>query len=246
MKSRLQRRALRAGVLAGFAVSWGGSVVTAQEPYGLSGVVLEEGTDRPLSGATVVLVGSDLASETGSEGEFLLAELARGTVTLRVSLEGYASLVEPLFLSEGTETFVQLHLLPLAVAVQEIIATVPGSTPSVAAAPLRSQADDPRTAADLLQGRMAGVNLNRNQGSAGGGARVQTRGVNSISLANEPLFYLNGVRVSGRMGDMHVLETIPASWVTQIRVLRGPSAQYPDAFNGVVLIETDPGRGSSP
>jgi outer membrane cobalamin receptor len=87
-----------------------------------------------------------------------------------------------------------------------------------------------------------GLDLNRNQGSAAGGARVQVRGANSMSLTNEPMFYVNGIRISARAGDMHSLEMIPASWVKQVRVLRGPSAQYPDAFNGVVLIETDPGR----
>ena len=219
--------------------------LAAQERSALSGMVLEEGTDRPLAGATVTLVGGDRTTETGADGEFVLPDVPMGDLTLRVTLDGYASLMEPLAPFDQGEVFVQLRLFPLAVVVQEIIATAPSSSRRTASsAPLSLANDDSRTAADLLQGRIAGLNLNRNEGSAGGGARVQTRGVNSLSLTSEPVFYVNGVRVSGRLGDMHVLETIPASWVTRIRVLRGPSAQYPDAFNGAVLIETDPGTAA--
>jgi hypothetical protein len=247
---RLASRAVvrtRLLVLVGVFMSSGGAAhLTAQEHSALSGVVLEEGTDRPLHGATVAVVGSGQTRETGTEGEFLFLEVPVGDLTLRVSLDGYASLVEPIPLVEGS-AFLQLRLLPLAVAVEEIIATVPGSSAQTAsgARPASRATNDPRTAADLLQGRVAGLSLNRNEGSAGGGARVQTRGINSMSLTNEPVFYVNGIRVSGRVGDMHVLETIPASWVTLIRVLRGPSAQYPDAFNGAVLIETDAGGAAA-
>ena len=51
-----------------------------------------------------------------------------------------------------------------------------------------------------------------------------------------------GASVLGSTGYdvLHTLETIPASQVRQIRILRGPAAaaQYSESANGVILIET--------
>ncbi len=61
-------------------------------------------------------------------------------------------------------------------------------------------------------------------------------------LNNDPVIYVDGVRVSDRLGDaqVHVLELIPAEDVERIRILRGPAAAaaYADAANGIILVET--------
>ncbi len=90
-------------------------------------------------------------------------------------------------------------------------------------------------------------------GTAGGGASVQLRGVNSLSLSNEAVIFVDGIRISPRMGsfgerssvELHALEMIPAANVARIRILRGPAAtaRYPDTSNGVILVETVSGQG---
>jgi hypothetical protein len=134
-------------LLAGTAAISGGTrPALAQDNASLNGVVLEQGTDRPLAGAIVAVIEGDLSVKTSPDGGFAFASLTVGDATLRVTLDGYASLVEPFgALPEGT-TFVQLRLLPLAVAVEEIIASVPGFARNSAPGTLvRGTGDDPRT-----------------------------------------------------------------------------------------------------
>src|SRR5438093_950655 len=50
--------------------------------------------------------------------------------------------------------------------------------------------------ADLLNARAAGVTVMPSSGTTGGGARVRIRGSNSVSLSNEPVFFIHGIRVN--------------------------------------------------
>ena len=45
---------------------------------------------------------------------------------------------------------------------------------------------------NLISGRAAGVQVLKSSGTTGTGTRIRIRGSNSISLSNEPLYYLDG------------------------------------------------------
>ena len=66
-------------------------------------------------------------------------------------------------------------------------------------------------------------------------------------LNNDPVIYVDGIRVSDRTGaaQVHILELIPAEDVERIRILRGPAAAaaYTDANSGIILVETRRGGG---
>jgi hypothetical protein len=222
--------------LAGMSVPAGG-----QARPGLSGVVLDALSERPLAGVVLTLSELHLVSQTDDDGTFAFPELRGGEYTLRVGLDRYASSVEQVSIAENEAIFMQVALAPVAVALAELLAVVDGPSQGI-----RPESGDPRTAADLLQSSVPGLNLRRNMGSASGGARVQLRGVNSLALSNEPTLYLDGIRISSRAGEVHTLETIPASSVKRIRIIRGPSAQYPEASNGAILIETSQSGAGSP
>ena len=49
--------------------------------------------------------------------------------------------------------------------------------------------------ADLISGRAAGVQVLKSAGTTGSGTRIRIRGSNSISLSNEPLYYIDGIRM---------------------------------------------------
>ncbi len=228
--------------------------VDGQASASLVGIVLREGSDQPLPGATLMILETQRSVVTDDNGEFSFPELTPGEVMLRAGLDGYASVVESLQIASNEVGFVQLRLLPLFAALDEIfvIAEQSSGRAGYQEASVQNDDGDLGTAADLLEGKVLGLNLGRNTGVAGGGARVQLRGPNSLSLSNEPVIYVDGIRVSSRIGSLdsrnsaglHALEMIPASIIARIRVLRGPAAgaQYPDASNGVILIETRRGR----
>jgi len=61
----------------------------------------------------------------------------------------------------------------------------------------KSQAPD---LGSLLNSRVPGVSLVPSTGRLGAGPNIDIRGVSSLSLDNNPLIYIDGVRVSNRVG----------------------------------------------
>ncbi len=232
--------------------------VEAQANASLMGIVLQEGSDRPLPGARLMILETQRSVVTDGDGKFSFPELTPGDFVLRAGLDGYASVVESLEIAPSEVGFVQLRLPPLFAALDEILVMAERNFGGAGHHETSVQNDEGGigTAADLLEGKVPGLDLRRNSGLAGGGARLQLRGPSSLFLSNEPAIYVNGIRISSRTGSLdsrnsaglHPLEMIPASAVKRIRVLRGPSAgaQYPDATNGVILIETRQGQSGDP
>jgi outer membrane receptor for ferrienterochelin and colicin len=153
---------------------------------------------------------------------------------------------------------VNLRLLPpLAVA-----ALVAGVSIGVAA-DVRAQASQAKpaceelrgaTVADVLQGKLPGVNVTVLGGAASGGGSIRVRGTNTIQ-SNNPLIYVDNVRVSPYLSTgpraMHsvpLFDFVDVMQIDRIEVLRGPAAtiQYGDgAAAGVILIYTKRGRDRS-
>jgi TonB-linked SusC/RagA family outer membrane protein len=110
--------------------------------------------------------------------------------------------------------------------------------------------------ADILQGRVAGVHLQTPAGGVGTSQKIRIRGANSLSLTNEPLLYLDGVRVSNSKGgftlggqDYSRVNDLNPEEIENISILKGPAAAAlygSAASNGVILITTKRGRAGRP
>jgi TonB-linked SusC/RagA family outer membrane protein len=109
------------------------------------------------------------------------------------------------------------------------------------------------SATDILQSRVAGVSVQSASGSSGTGQTIRIRGMASISLSNEPLVFIDGVRadarndntlgVGGQTGSR--LNDIPPEDIESIEVVKGPAAATlygADASAGVIQIITKRGR----
>src|SRR5439155_947462 len=117
-----------------------------------------------------------------------------------------------------------------------------------------------------LQGKVAGANIQRNDGAPGGGAQVRLRGVSSINGQAEPLFVLDGMIVSNvavpsgisvvtksRAGSnpspnqdslVNRIADLNAEEIESIEVLKGAAAAAiygSKASNGVVIIIANTG-----
>ncbi|MEL6945816.1 MAG: TonB-dependent receptor plug domain-containing protein, partial [Bacteroidota bacterium] len=104
----------------------------------------------------------------------------------------------------------------------------------------------------LLQGRVAGVNIVNNSGQPGGQATVKVRGNNSIRSGADPLYVVDGVPLDGRTAkasfgafgnieNSNPLNFLNPSDIASIEVLKDASsaAIYGSrASNGVILITT--------
>jgi hypothetical protein len=207
---------LGAGLLA---LSLASVPTAAQQPAVLQGVVVDEAAWTPVASATLTLVGKGIETQSRSNGTFAFAEAPLGTVSVRVDAPGYTSLVQEVEVRDGRVAFVQFVLPSVAAVLDEVL--VLGrrgrSAPAIS---------EPKTAADLLAGKIPGVTSNPGQLGVEG-SRMQLRGVSSISVAKQPAVFLDGVRLVGGLGAaMSLLRQIPASNVRDIQILRGPAAAF--------------------
>ncbi|MDP9348648.1 MAG: SusC/RagA family TonB-linked outer membrane protein [Gemmatimonadota bacterium] len=110
---------------------------------------------------------------------------------------------------------------------------------------------------DLLTARAAGVLVTPGT-QTGAGVRVRIRGTSSLSLSNNPIYIIDGVRVESGTGSSSVSVggTTPSragdinpEEIESIDVIRGPSAATlygTDAANGVIVITTKRGVAGRP
>src|SRR5205823_718193 len=107
----------------------------------------------------------------------------------------------------------------------------------------------------ILSGRVAGVQIMNGWGMTGTTPFIRIRGVNSLSLTNEPLWIVDGVRVdnSAILGNFAINPHSQAAVfspeeVESIDVIKGPSAAAlygTAAANGVVVVKTKRGTAGN-
>src|SRR3989442_9880052 len=123
----------------------------------------------------------------------------------------------------------------------------------------------------MLQGRVAGANIQTNSGAPGGGVQVAFRGVTSVFGAQSPLYVVDGVIVSDaaipnnqqvvtasnagsnpsplQQGQVNRIADLNPFDIENVEVLKGASAAAiygSKAANGVVVITTKRGQSSEP
>ena len=113
---------------------------------------------------------------------------------------------------------------------------------------------------NLLSGRAAGVQVQKSGGTTGTGTRIRIRGSNSVSLSNEPLYYVDGIRMESGASSATLdiggfgqgagaapsrINDLNPEDIESIEIVKGPAAATLygiQASNGVVRITTKQGR----
>ena len=180
------------------------AVVGAQDRGGtIRGRVLETGTNTPLAAAQVIVTGTRQGGLTGADGRFVLLGVTPGSVLLRVVRLGYQPVSKTVQLSAGGDVSVDISLEPAVKTLDAIVTTATGEQSRksygnvVATLNLDSLAE--KSAAtnvnELLQGRVAGVQVVQGSGQTGTSSSIRIRENSSLSLSNEPLIVVDGVRI---------------------------------------------------
>ncbi len=240
--------------------------VHAQEEGRVLGVVQEAASLRPVAGATVEVVGTDLAALTDQSGRFLLLNVSGTEVTLRVSSLGYRT-------TEVTarvgDTDVQIRLGESPIALDEIVITgTAGGEQRRAVGNLVTRVDAVEAVElapianleRLINGRAPGVVITPGTGMVGSGSQIRIRGTNSFSLTNQPLLYVDGVRVDNAQSTGISVQGFGSSVISRINdfnpediesieIIKGPAAATlygTEASNGVIQIITKQGSQGAP
>ena len=104
------------------------------------------------------------------------------------------------------------------------------------------------SAQDMIQGKIAGVNVNAATGAPGEGAQIRIRGGASLAASNDPLIVIDGMPMDskGTMGVNNPLSLVNPNDIESFTVLKDASATAiygSRGSNGVIIITTKKGRG---
>lgn len=97
-----------------------GAAARQAQPARIHGLVLEQGTGRPLSEVTVTLVGAGLGAVTGGDGRFLLRDIPPGRYELRLERIGYVTRVDTAYIGAGTPINATIALATQPIALDPI------------------------------------------------------------------------------------------------------------------------------
>lgn len=238
------------------------AIASAQATGSVRGTVRQTGTDQPVVGAQVLIVGTNRGSLTDANGNYLIPDVPVGQVMVRVESIGFRTVEQSATVSSGQAAVVNFELQVSAVGLDEIVITgTAGRTTKRAIGNSLSQikASEITDVApisnvnQLLQGRAAGVNMLASSGVVGGATRIRVRGYSSISAGNDPVIYLDGVRINSSIVStegntaqaISMLEAINPADIESIEVIKGPAAATlygAEAAAGVIQIITKKGR----
>lgn len=97
----------------------------AQTPRGaMSGYVIDEGTQEPIVGANLQVVGTSLGASADLNGEFTVSEVPIGTYQLRASAVGYEpALLSDVVVAVGRQTAIRVQLVQVPIGIDEVEVT---------------------------------------------------------------------------------------------------------------------------
>lgn len=214
--------------------------VSQQKKNKVTGIV-KDADGEPIIGANVMVKGQSIGTITDIDGRFVLDAPANavlqityiGYVADEVKVSGKKELT--IILKEDTETLDEVVVVGYGTMKKRDIT---GAVSSVNTSVLT--AGSAPSAADALQGRIAGVNIQKNAGRPGGSYSIQVRGVSSIKNKNSgPLYVIDGIPTSEGMNDLNPND------IETIDVLKDASATAiygSRGANGVVIITTRRGE----
>ena len=229
----------------------------------ITGQVTSEG-GIPVPSAIVTVSALRLSTQTNDAGRFRLtvAGATARAETLHVTRLGYRPKDVAFTLAAGSVN-VNVVMTTTAVALDQIVVTGTAGNQEVkaqSAVVATIDATDLLAKApvinvnEMLYARTPGVSLTVASGVSGANTRIDIRGQASISLSNNPLVFIDGVRVTagsrgtpgGVGGQTHnALNDLNADDIESIEIVKGPAAATlygADASAGVIQVLTKKGR----
>lgn len=237
----------------------------------VSGIVTDASDGSVLFGVNVVIKGSNeltgttLGTRTGLDGSFTL-NVPEGLNTLVFTFIGFQTQEVDI---NGRST-INVVMQPDMAMIETVVVVGYGTQRerNVTGAISATSSEDFNRGAmlspqQLIQGKVAGVNISQNSGKPGGASTVLIRGGTSLTGSNEPLYVIDGVPISTSSASRQVninsggnqtyfdqepvnpLSAINPSDIESITILKDASATAiygSRGANGVIVVTTKSGR----
>ena len=225
--------------------------------------VTDSRTQQGLAAAQVSVAGAGIGGLADSNGRVTLSNVPAGTQTVEVQRLGYRPASQEVQVVSGQTVELTIALVEQALALDAVVVTgTAGGTQRRAIGNVvdRLSASEINTVApvtnvsQLIGGRSPGVTMLAGAGQVGSGQRIRIRGTGSIGLSNDPIVYIDGVRMDsspnrgfGQRGGSSVsrLNDLDPESIESIEIIKGPAAATlygTEASNGVIQIITKRGN----
>ncbi len=209
-----------------------------QQQKSVSGKVTDT-SGATLPGVSVVVKGTTTGVISDMDGKYSLSNIPANSI-LQFSFVGMKSQE----IVVAGKSIINVTLADETIGIEEVVAIGYGTMKKKDLSSAISKIDGAvmqnkpvASAASLLAGKSAGVQVTTNSGAPGSGVTIRIRGANSFN-GNDPLYVVDGIPTSDILG-------INSSDIESVEVLKdaSSSAIYGSrAANGVILITTK--RGS--
>lgn len=214
---------------------------------------------QPVAGATVTVRGGRSGTMTSTDGTFTLT-VPNSARELTVSDIGYAS--QNIAITDGV---LSVSLITSENTLNDVVVVAyggPTRRSNLASSEVTVRAKDFNqgviTSPDqLIQGKVAGLQIVANNGAPGAATTIRIRGNSSIRSGNNPLYVVDGIPLDGRLGrpgfspnglgttpDANPLYFFNGNDIASMQVLKDAASTAifgSRGANGVVLINTKNG-----
>ncbi|HUQ83934.1 MAG TPA: SusC/RagA family TonB-linked outer membrane protein [Gemmatimonadaceae bacterium] len=238
----------------------------AQQADVVAGVVVDASTLNPLGSVQVGVEGTQLGATTDAAGRFRLTGVSGTQVTLQLRRLGFRPTNEVVRVGR-TDLRLTMSISPAQL--NEVVITgtaepvekraLGNAVAKIDASEVQMLAPSPN-ASSLFNGRAPGVVMIAGSGAVGSGPRIRIRGSSSISLSDQPLIYVDGIRVANDISTGPQSQFFSSSVITRlndldpddiesIEIVKGPAAATlygTEANNGVIQIITKRGKAGRP
>ena len=264
----MRRRLVTRSLVPLLALFFAGTAAAQNRTATVSGQVTDSSSKAPLQGAEVFL-GADAAivgarsARTNAEGRYTFTGVAAGTVTVSVRLVGFAPKAQRLTVTDGAQLTADFSLSQRTTQLDQVVVTGTGGVTQRRAVGNVVETIDAknvlevapaRSVDQLIGARTPGLIALPSSGQVGTGPQIRVRAASSLSLSNDPIIVIDGVRMDaapargpGQRGGYGAsrLNDISPEDIESIEVIKGPAAATlygTEASNGVIQIITKRGQ----
>lgn len=245
--------------------------LAAQQTGTISGTVSGE-QGQPLGGAMVRVLGGTLGAVANDNGRYTITNVPAGAHRLRAQLIGHRPVDVAVTVTAGQTVTQDFTMRAQALSLDALVVTGTAGTArnrevgnSISQINMTEVKLPPANVGQLLQGRSAGMTVMPSSAAAGSGSMIRLRGNVSVAMSNQPLIYVDGVRIRSDGYQRNVpptgsdlrsgndvaspLNDINPNDIERIEVIKGAAASTlygTEAAAGVIQIFTRSGRTGRP
>lgn len=265
LEARKAIRGLRVIVVALVFAALGATSSAAQQTGTVTGVIRDAVSQEPIANVQVSVEGTGLGVLSQNTGRYLLLNVPAGQQTIRATIIGYGEATQTVNVPAGESVSADFQLRTEAISLEGVVVTGTAGQArrrEVGNAISQVSSRDIEVSAvtdigDILQGRTTGIQVNDYSGQVGTASQIRLRGNNSLTQGNDPLIYLDGVRIEvnelspddEQGAEAGLFDMINPNDIERVEVVKGPAATTlygTEAAGGVIQIFTKRGSAGAP